>query len=436
MGRTRVPDFKRFFELILRSFERKEEHIYKLITFIESHKEKPFFIRDLEEVKKHLWLVLKPGDALVYPVVLNFSSDSTEIRPSPVSFLMGIFKGSNLKVGFLPMDLQFTHFYALMHELIRLRSKLVFGETKIISLNDIFCLDLNQYSPQHAAVFELIKEFVSRSSIREAELQSIPLLVVNKEIGPRILEFLDFLSQGERIKTIYFSVMGELSMMPLHTIYDGQKFLIEKMPVMYVSSMRKLEQIEADNIICIDVDLGYPGSEQRECEVVIDSLKKGNFDGRVEVVTDPGISQFEKAISDKTFNTVHISTHGTVKIENHKTLSYIKLADGNHNTEILSRMNFRADLLILSACSLQFSYIESFDSIYSPAYILGSYGRINKAISSLSLIHEHTTKAFFKEFYKYWPHTEFELSVQQGFKRLIAEGYKDWLYIFPLKFGL
>ncbi len=160
-------------------------------------------------------------------------------------------------------------------------------------------------------------------------------------------------------ETLVFVLDDELRNIPLSALYDGNKYLIEQHPVVVQPGLQLLDPqpiLQPLNILSaglVDPPAGFP--EFPPLPNVPQELQQIQaVSVNSEQLIDEEFNQdnLEKKVSDKSFQVVHLATHGQFSSQSEKT--FILAADGPINIQqldqIISRQEQMIDLLVLSAC--------------------------------------------------------------------------------------
>ncbi len=161
------------------------------------------------------------------------------------------------------------------------------------------------------------------------------------------------------IDTLVFVPDGPLRTIPMSSLHDGQRFLIESYAVATTPglTLTDAEPINRKDIRLLSVGLtkpvhGFPslpnvGDEIKELQVL--------YGGEVLLDEQFVIPQMEKIMKKEQFSIVHIASHGQFesKVENSFLLAFDGKITMNRLDELIGLFQFRdspLDLLVLSAC--------------------------------------------------------------------------------------
>lgn len=199
------------------------------------------------------------------------------------------------------------------------------------------------------------------------------------------------------VKKIYFSPFGELNLLPLHAISIGnRKYLIEEYEISYIPSLSILDMLKKrstpisdfrDNIF-ISID-----EFKKESEIIKKIIGGEDF-------VDMNSIEFKKAIHQQNFNTIHLSTHGSIDISNPLN-TYLLIREPNTKISLLDiySLNFRANLVTISACQTNISKILGSDEIlaFERAFLVAG---ADNTITTFDSVHAVRSMEFMEIFYQ------------------------------------
>ncbi|MCZ6801472.1 MAG: CHAT domain-containing protein, partial [Nitrospirae bacterium] len=161
------------------------------------------------------------------------------------------------------------------------------------------------------------------------------------------------------IDTLVFVPDGPLRTIPMSSLHDGQRFLIENYAVATTPglTLTDAEPINRKDIQLLSVGLTKPTHGFSALPNVEDEINALQvlYGGQVLLNEQFVIPQMEKIMKKEQFSIVHIASHGQFesKVENSFLLAFDGKITMNRLDELIGLFQFRdspLDLLVLSAC--------------------------------------------------------------------------------------
>ncbi|BAZ47150.1 TPR repeat-containing protein (plasmid) [Chondrocystis sp. NIES-4102] len=209
------------------------------------------------------------------------------------------------------------------------------------------------------------------------------------------------------IKTLVFVHDGILRNLPMATLFDGEKYLVERWAI--ASSLgfnfNVSKKLETSKILIFGLSQpkiegwsDLPGVNS-EIEAIYSLLKN---EGKKYLNEEFTVNKFkQELLSDNNYSVVHLATHGS--FSNDPKKSFILFYDRKINilqfSDILSNnINNGIDLLVLSACETSKGNERA---LLGLAGIAAKHG-ISSTLGSFWLVEDEKQKEIIEKFYYYW----------------------------------
>ncbi len=213
----------------------------------------------------------------------------------------------------------------------------------------------------------------------------------------------NLLTQNQ-IKTLVFVPDGALQTIPLASLHDGTRFLVEEFavaitPGLSVVEPRPIERRNAQVLLSglSDAVQGFPS-----LEFVPDELQKIETEYRSEKLLNSAFqtSALEKKLAQEQFSIVHIASHGQFDHDGFKTfvLTYDGKLTLNKLESLIRPSQYRGkpvELLVLSACQTAAGDDRAALGLAGVAVKAGA----RSALASLWFVNDQSTEAFVSELY-------------------------------------
>lgn len=195
---------------------------------------------------------------------------------------------------------------------------------------------------------------------------------------------------------VYFVPHGLLHYLPLHALFAKNKRLIEYFPIVYAPSLTTLKYSQSKPARKFEscLSMGYTPNEN----------EKGIFEGEAALVAglfkvEPKLGQeaTSRILKNTNDNVIHISCHGGFDWKNSLS-SGVYLADKYLQVKEIFDLNFRTNLLVLSACETGLNERKPGDELIglTRAFLYAGAGSL---IVSLWSVRADSTFKFMEKFY-------------------------------------
>ncbi len=212
-------------------------------------------------------------------------------------------------------------------------------------------------------------------------------------------------------RTEYLAITphGFLHYLSFATLYDGNRYLLEKYPLFYLPgagmleySINKRKKEKNTNVLAIgNPDLGDPALDLPFSEYEVGSIK-WNFDN-ITILTGERATEGDVKKNISEFGVIHLASHGEFNSVN-PLFSAIKLAgdretDGDLEAEEVFGLHIDADIVLLSACQTGLGKVTKGDDVIglNRAFF---YAGAHAVISSLWRVSDVSTALLVKQFYR------------------------------------
>jgi len=220
-------------------------------------------------------------------------------------------------------------------------------------------------------------------------------------------------------KQILFAPFGELSLLPLHSIYlqeEGQ-YLIEKYQISYIPSLSLLPQLQnrdLNNNLFISTD-----EFEEEGEYYKLFVENGH------TISDIDTVQFKVRVDNQKYNIVHISTHGFSDLNNPFN-SYLEFKKSVLSLLQIHGLKLDINLVVLSACETYLGTLQGADEVlaFERALLIAGARSIVSTFSTVDISNAHD---FMTTFYKnYTKHKSISKTFQEACIEDISNGSMEW----------
>ena len=214
------------------------------------------------------------------------------------------------------------------------------------------------------------------------EIVQIALLHIRDEIIKLIPKGID---------KILFSPFVDLNMLPLHAISTEENgYLIEKYEISYVTSLSLMKNSKTNRTASLDNLFVSMEGLHDEATHALDIIGG-------EHLKEIKSNEFKEYIEDKSFNVLHLSTHGSANLSNPLN-AYLQFNESNlHLLEIFG-LNIDANLVNISACETYLSTIKGADEVlaFERAFLIAGAKSVVSTFSTVSVMR---TEDFMEIFY-------------------------------------
>lgn len=235
-------------------------------------------------------------------------------------------------------------------------------------------------------------------------------------------------------KKIYFSPFGALTMLPFHAISISKElYLIDEYEIIYIPSLSIWDRLKQssqqrergkDNLY-----ISQDRENERECYDEVNSCQrylKGEHREKIDSVA------LKKLIHNQSFNTLHLSLHGSADLENSLNTS-LHLYNSRLSLVEVYELQLQANLVFLSACETNLARVEGLDEVlaFERAFIVA--GAIN-IISTFNKVNAQRAKMFTTAFYTHLQYSRYHQnspSYSEAFRQSAIEsidnGNMEWM---------
>ena len=234
-------------------------------------------------------------------------------------------------------------------------------------------------------------------------------------------------------KKIYFSPSGALTTLPFHAISISQEvYLIDRYEIVYIPSLLvwdRLKQRSQKRERGKD-NLYISQDRENECACYEEAnacqrYLKGEHKEKIDSVA------LKELIHNKSFNTLHLSVHGSADLKNSLNAS-LHLYQSRFSLEEVYELQLQANLVFLSACETNLSRVEGLDEIvaFERAFIIA--GAIN-IVTTFNKINAQRAKLFTTAFYTHLQKINYQnsFSCSEAFRQSAIEsidnGNMEWM---------
>ncbi|MCP2729432.1 CHAT domain-containing protein [Limnofasciculus baicalensis] len=218
-------------------------------------------------------------------------------------------------------------------------------------------------------------------------------------------------SEGNRVKTLVFVLDGSLRNIPPATLYDGEKYLVEKYAIAMTPGLQLLEPkpLVAENIKVLIAGATNAPSFQKEKFTSLDNVEDELKEIGGELINSETLQNqnfleenIQTQINSAPFNIVHIATHGKFSSNPQETF----ILDWNKRITVkdldsLLRINnptkaTAIELLVLSACETAAGDKRAALGLAGIAIRAGAHS----TLATLWQVNDASTAAFMLRFYQ------------------------------------
>jgi len=270
--------------------------------------------------------------------------------------------------------------------------------------------------------FLLGREFIRAHSEQILEVTTHYLQALHKTLVEPLLP---------EISTPHIVIVphGSLHHLPFHALYDGSRYLIDRLEITYAPSASVLrycmEKPDVENVRPLIV--GVADTNAPMVDVEVSALQKIFPEATILSGERADREAFSRAAQHASF--VHIATHATYRQDN-PMFSSFKLADGYVTALDLFSMNCEANLVALSGCQSGLGQIaESDDLLGLTRGFL--YAGARSLLMSLWTVSDESTVTLMNEFYKEWRAGATKASALQNAMRTVRLAYPNPFYWAP-----
>ena len=235
-------------------------------------------------------------------------------------------------------------------------------------------------------------------------------------------------------KKIYFSPFGALTMLPFHAISLSEEgYLIDEYEIIYIPSLSIWDRLKESNqkreISQNNLYISHDRENERECYDEVNACQRyleGEHKEKIDSVA------LKKLIHNRSFNTLHLSVHGSADLKNSLNTS-LHLYKSRLSLLEVYELQLQANLIFLSACETNLARVEGVDEIvaFERAFIIA--GAIN-IVTTFNKINTQRAKMFTTAFYthlQYTVHYQNRPSFSEAFRKSAIEsidnGNMEWM---------
>jgi len=271
----------------------------------------------------------------------------------------------------------------------------------------------------------LIKPYASQ------EVQSLSKSLYDWLIRPAELDL-----AKSKIKTLVFVLDGDLRNIPMASLYDGQKYLVEKYASALTPGLQllppkplKSQQIKVLSAGISEAVLGFPPLDNVAIE--LDQIKAET--SGTKLLNEGFTSKtLQKEISSNPFSVVHLATHGQFSSQAAQTfiLASDKRIDVNDLNDLLQNrdpgIQNKIELLVLSACQTATGDRRAALGLAGVAVRAGAHS----TLATLWSVQDRSTALLMSHFYAHLsqPHVSKAEAVRQA--QLALMKYPQYKYPF------
>jgi CHAT domain-containing protein/tetratricopeptide (TPR) repeat protein len=201
-----------------------------------------------------------------------------------------------------------------------------------------------------------------RSTVRANPTQLTPLMQNARQLLAQLYNGLiaPFAEALTDVQQLLFVPHGSLHYVPLHALYDGQHYLIERCPCRFLPSASLLTAIRPQSGAQGMLSVGY--SQQGRLPYVVDEAQAvaALFGGQTLLEEQATLAEIRALAPTQAI--LHLATHGEFRPDN-ALFSGLALADGRLTTLDLFNMRLQASLVTLSACQTGQSVLGGGDEL-------------------------------------------------------------------------
>ncbi len=234
--------------------------------------------------------------------------------------------------------------------------------------------------------------------------------IISSELNKKLIEFDN--NHQQKIKTLVFILDGQLQNIPMATLYDGEKYLIEKYAVATIPSfsLLKSEPRQLKNLTILTAGLAqkapsFEGTNFQPLRLTNEQLEGINLllPKKTRTLVDDGFSStnIQKEFKNSSFPIVHLITHGNFSSNPKETfiLTWNKILNISKLKQLLQNQTSNSfeslELLVISACETAKGDKRAALGLAGVAIQSGA----RSTIASLWKVDEGPTKDFMIEFY-------------------------------------
>ena len=235
-------------------------------------------------------------------------------------------------------------------------------------------------------------------------------------------------------KKIYFSPLGALTTLPFHVISISEEgYLIDGYEIIYIPSLSIWDRLKQSNqkreISKNNLYISQDRESESACYDEVNACQrylKGEHKEKIDSVA------LKKLIHNRSFNTLHLSVHGSADLKNSLNTS-LHLYQSRFSLLEVYELQLQANLIFLSACETNLARVEGLDEIlaFERAFIIA--GAIN-IITTFNKVNAQRAKMFTTAFYthlqKYNHHqntTSYSEAFRQSAIESIDNGNMEWM---------
>jgi len=241
------------------------------------------------------------------------------------------------------------------------------------------------------------------------------------EIIQKALSFVEDIclrSIPKGMKKIYFSPFGDLNLLPLHALSNGEgDWLIKDYEIAYIPFIslldRKLQNESNGENLFISTDEFKDEGEQYK--TFVDGKSISNIDS----------TQFKVQVHNQKYNILHLSTHGLSDLDNPLN-SHLQFKDSILSLLEIHGLKLDVNLVVLSACETNLSQLKGADEIlaFERAFLVAGAKNV---ITTFTTVNIEQTNDFMESFYKnYTKHKSISKTFQQACMEDIKNGSMEW----------
>lgn len=192
---------------------------------------------------------------------------------------------------------------------------------------------------------------------------------------------------------------GSLHYVPFSALFDGSGYLVESRKISTAPSASIWRALQAKPISRFKGGLlvGFADNAAPEVENEVETISKMLPNSKLFTGEHATFSNFFKNAGNH--DLIHLACHGSFRADN-PMYSNLRLADGLINVRDISPQNFKARLVVLSACETGLNRLFPGEEIIGLARGFLSSG-VRSLVLSLWTVNDESTKRFMVEFYSF-----------------------------------
>jgi CHAT domain-containing protein len=222
--------------------------------------------------------------------------------------------------------------------------------------------------------------------------------------------------EHELRRTVIFAPHGFLHGIPLHALFDGSGYMMDRFEIAYTPSASlyccPAEKLEFADPLFVAFSSSPDSSSIQEVEEAASLVQRGT------VLRNPSIAEISEALRTPR-RIVHIAGHAGIDTVSGK-IAWIETGDGRLTNRDLTEMNIRAKTLVITGCQTARRIIQPGDEwlgLMRSFYISGA----DTIVSAFWDIRDEAALRFSSRFYR-----DFEEQNALSAVRSAAQTVRDW----------